>query len=233
MSQQLHFYARVRGIKSTSHNVETLIRAFGLTPYRHRLAQKLSGGNKRKLSLAIALVGNPSVLLLDEPSSGLDASFKRTLWTNLSSISKERSIVLTTHSMEEADALAHRAGILASRMLTIGSVNHLHSRWGDVYHVHLVTKSAPYTSLGDIEKLKSWIRQSFPGAEVDEKAYCGQLRFSIPKVQKDVKGSSAGILFRLLEGNKEAMGVEWYSIRETTMDEVFVKIVREHDGKDE
>ena len=233
MTQQLTFYAQVRGVRSASHNVETLIQAFALEPYRNLLVQKLSGGNKRKLSLAIALVGNPSVLLLDEPSSGLDAAGKRILWKKLSSVSKDRAIVLTTHSMEEADALAHRAGILAGHLLTIGSVDHLRKLWGDVYHVHLVTASAPYTSLGEIARLKNWIRENFPAAEIDDKAYCGQIRFSVPVVNRDLVGTGVGQLFRLLDVNQAALGLEDYSIRQTTMDEVFVKIVRSRGGQDE
>ncbi|KAI4182998.1 MAG: hypothetical protein L6R41_005662 [Letrouitia leprolyta] len=86
VSQHLHFYAQIRGVASPTHNVEQVIRAFGLDSYRHRLTHKLSGGTKRKLSLAIALVGNPSVLLLDEPSSGLDAGAKRDMWNALKGV---------------------------------------------------------------------------------------------------------------------------------------------------
>lgn len=85
------------------------------------MAAKLSGGNKRKLSLAIALMGNPSVLLLDEPSSGMDVCAKRVMWRTLASVVPGRSLVLTTHSMEEADALADRAGIMGKKMLALGT----------------------------------------------------------------------------------------------------------------
>ncbi|KAL9613623.1 MAG: hypothetical protein Q9167_001851 [Letrouitia subvulpina] len=242
VTEHLSFYARVRGVSDPSHNVEEVIRVFGLDPYRHRLAQKLSGGTKRKLSLAIALIGNPSVLLLDEPSSGLDAASKRVMWKTLFAISADRSTVLTTHSMEEADALATRAGIMSGRMLTLGTVDGLRRRWGNVYHVHLVTSSAPYTSLGEMERLKSWVRGSFEGAEIDEKTYCGQVRFSVPVDTVQAGGGSGhmgkshismGQMFRLLDGNKRALGVEYYSIGQTTMDEVFVRIVRQHGGKEE
>ncbi|KAL8829276.1 MAG: hypothetical protein Q9170_006238, partial [Blastenia crenularia] len=169
VSQHLHFYAQIRGVPNPSHNIEQLILAFNLEPYRHRLAQKLSGGTKRKLSLAIALIGNPSVLLLDEPSSGLDAKAKRDMWDALRAVGRGRSIVLTTHSMEEADALADRAGIMAGRMLTVGTVEDLRRRWGDGYHVHLVMRSAPHTSPQEMGFVTEWVRKSFPNAEVEEK----------------------------------------------------------------
>lgn len=234
VTESLHFYARVRGVANPAHNIEEVIAAFGLEPYRHRLAQKLSGGTKRKLSIAIAMIGNPSVLLLDEPSSGLDAGAKRVMWNALSAVSPGRAIVLTTHSMEEADALAHRAGIMSSRMLTVGTVDGLRRRWGDVYHVHLVMKSAPYTSDGEMRGLRDWVRRCLPEAKAEDKTYCGQLRFTVPARAK-IGGRKGGVggLFRWLEESKEGLGVDHYSVGQTTMDEVFVKIVRNHGGKEE
>lgn len=95
--EHLRFYARARGVADVEHNVEQVLHAVGLAPFKSRMAAKLSGGNKRKLSLGIALMGNPSVLLLDEPSSGMDAASKRVMWRTLSSVSSGRSLVLTTH----------------------------------------------------------------------------------------------------------------------------------------
>ena len=95
--EHLRFYARARGVADVEHNVEQVLHAVGLAQFKSRLAGKLSGGNKRKLSLGIALMGDPSVLLLDEPSSGMDAASKRVMWRSLSSVSSGRSLVLTTH----------------------------------------------------------------------------------------------------------------------------------------
>jgi ABC-type multidrug transport system ATPase subunit len=95
--EHLRFYARARGVADVEHNVDQVIHAVGLAQFKDRMAGKLSGGNKRKLSLGIALMGNPSVLLLDEPSSGMDAASKRVMWRTLSSVSSSRSLVLTTH----------------------------------------------------------------------------------------------------------------------------------------
>ena len=159
--EHLKFYARARGVTDVDYNVEQVLHAVGLEPFKSRMAFKLSGGNKRKLSLGIALMGNPSVLLLDEPSSGMDAASKRVMWRTLSSVSSGRSLVLTTHSMEEADALADRAGIMARRMLALGTADQLRKRHGDAYHVHLVHKDAPHTSNDDMDEIKNFIHQTF------------------------------------------------------------------------
>ena len=88
----------LRGIKSDriKIHVDNIIEAVGIGRFRTRMASKLSGGNKRKLSLGVALIGNPRVLLLDEPSSGMDAFAKRIMWRTLASVSNGRLIVLTT-----------------------------------------------------------------------------------------------------------------------------------------
>ncbi|KAK1079501.1 hypothetical protein LTR48_008098, partial [Friedmanniomyces endolithicus] len=132
--EHLRFYARARGVPDVEHNVEQVLHAVGLAPFKSRMAGKLSGGNKRKLSLGIALIGNPSVVLLDEPSSGMDAASKRVMWRTLRAVSAGRSLVLTTHSMEEADALADRAGIMARKMLALGTSDQLRRKHGDAYH---------------------------------------------------------------------------------------------------
>ncbi|KAL8638656.1 MAG: hypothetical protein Q9228_004211 [Teloschistes exilis] len=181
--EHLRFYARVRGVENVEHNAQECIRAVGLDSFAHRMAAALSGGNKRKLSLAIALMGNPAVLLLDEPSSGMDVSAKRVMWKTLASVIPGRSIVLTTHSMEEADALADRAGIMGRKMLALGTSDYLRRKHGDRYHVHLITTTAPHTPDEQMEGIKAWILENIAGASVEEKTFHGQLRFSVPAHQ--------------------------------------------------
>ena len=178
--EHLRFYARVRGVQEIEHNVDAVIKAVGLQAFSNRMAAKLSGGNKRKLSLGIALIGNPTVLLLDEPSSGMDAAAKRVMWKTLAAVVPGRSLLLTTHSMEEADALADRAGIMAKRMLAMGTSDYLRHKHGNAFYVHLVMKSAPHTSEEEIMKLRTWVMENFSGADIEEKTYHGQIRFSVP-----------------------------------------------------
>ncbi|KAK0617219.1 hypothetical protein B0T14DRAFT_524684 [Immersiella caudata] len=248
VTEHLIFYARIRGIPSPRHQVTTILSAVGLTAFAHRQAHALSGGNKRKLSLAIALTGNPSVILLDEPSSGLDAAAKRIMWRTLAYTVPGRSILLTTHSMEEADALASRAGILAKRMLAMGSIDTLRRRFGDQMHVHLVCAGAPHTPDEAIERVRRWIVSAFEGAEVEGKTYHGQMRFSVPtgtiKLSGGGKGagdeitsgsdaSAVGRLVVILEENREALGIEHYSVSPTTLDQVFLEVVGKHNVREE
>ncbi|KAK4505071.1 hypothetical protein PRZ48_003034 [Zasmidium cellare] len=261
--EHLRFYARARGVKDVEYNVDQVIHAVGLAQFKDRLAGKLSGGNKRKLSLGIALMGNPSVLLLDEPSSGMDAASKRVMWRTLRAVSEGRSLVLTTHSMEEADALADRAGIMAKRMLALGTSDELRKKHGDAHHVHLVHKDAPYSTDADMNEIKSFIRNTFPGATVEERTFHGQMRFSVPNdrtahrdlpnkeeivLEDDKKTAltsptfaenqtpsshSISALFSQLERNKEKLGFEYYSVSQATLDQVFLSIVTKHNVLEE
>lgn len=93
--QQLLFYARIKGITNIDENVDYIMAKLGLTPHANTSATKLSGGNKRKLSLAVALIGTPPVLVLDEPTSAMDAVAKRNFWKVIQKISPNHSILLT------------------------------------------------------------------------------------------------------------------------------------------
>jgi len=93
---------------SSPYLCPTMIDQVGLTKFADRCSGTYSGGNKRKLSLAVSLIGAPRVLLLDEPSSGMDAFARRQMWDVIAAVSADRSVVLTTHSMEECEALCTR-----------------------------------------------------------------------------------------------------------------------------
>jgi len=251
--EHLRFYARARGVPNVENNVEQVLHAVGLAPFKSRMAGKLSGGNKRKLSLGIALIGNPSVVILDEPSSGMDAASKRVMWRTLRAVSAGRSLVLTTHSMEEADALADRAGIMARKMLALGTSDQLRKKHGDAYHVHLVHRDAPNTSEIEMNEIKAFIRGTFPGADVEDRVFHGQLRFSVPNdrtagyddtghklTPKSAEGTShpaprTGIsaLFAELEASKEKLGFQYYSVSQATLDQVFLSIVNKHNVVEE
>lgn len=261
VAEHLRFYARVRGVADVDHNTSKVIHAVGLDTLANRMAAKLSGGNKRKLSLAIALMGNPSVLLLDEPSSGMDVCAKRVMWRTLASVVPGRSLVLTTHSMEEADALADRAGIMGRKMLALGTTEYLRRKHGDRYHVHLITTTAPHTPPEEMERIRNWIMANLEGAVVEQRTYHGQLRFSVPAHSQPAFSTAAspsgsddihpdsqsknhtslsssfrsgiGALFTMLESQKEALGFEFYSVSPTTLDQVFLTIVQKHNIEEE
>lgn len=221
--ETLRFFAEIRGVKNVEYNVNTVMDACGINAWSNQLAQNLSGGTKRKLSLAVALVGNPRVLVLDEPSSALDANAKRTLWRCLQNLSKNRAVVLTTHSMEEADALADRVGIVSSRMLALGDREELKRRAGDSFYVHVVSRSAPRTTPQELERMKEVMCATFEGANISRETQGGQLRVEVPTM-----GWNMVRMIRTMEGIKGDLGIEFYSVGRATLDEVFENIVRRY-----
>lgn len=116
------------------------------------------------------------------------------MWRTLSAVSANRSLVLTTHAMEEADALANRVGIMAKKMLALGTSDSLRRKHGDAYYVHLVHRDAPHSSDADMHAIAAWVRRNFPAARVEDRSFHGQMRFSVPNrgAGPTAAGSSAG-----------------------------------------
>ena len=130
--ETLTMFGKLRGIPSDRIDCEVsmLLDRLGLTPHSDKKAETYSGGNKRKLSLGVSLIGEPDVLLIDEASSGLDPASKRRMWNLISEVAQNRSVILTTHSMAEAEALSSRVGIMKNgSLMCLGSVQHLKVRF--------------------------------------------------------------------------------------------------------
>ncbi len=120
-----------------------------LEDHRKKLAGALSGGNKRKLSVAICVLGNPPIILLDEPSAGMDPEARRFMWSIVAKISQQRkksAVILTTHSMEEAEALSTKMGIMVKGGIfkCYGSSQHIKNKYGTGYEIEVkVRKITP------------------------------------------------------------------------------------------
>lgn len=242
VNQHLKLYARAAGIPSRAikFTVTYILEAVGLTPYARRMAATLSGGNKRKLSLAIAVVGNPKVLLLDEPSSGMDAVSKRIMWRALGAVKRlgqgrSMAMVITSHSMEEVSALSDRVGIMKKHMLAVGEKGDLIRRFGDRYHVHVMLRGDVVGNEAAEARVRLWIEQNVPGAVIEREMLHGQLRFWVPRRKSDGDGATGGSslvgVFTLLEQNKEELGIEYYSVVQTNLEDVFLNVVgQEEEG---
>jgi ATP-binding cassette, subfamily A (ABC1), member 3 len=122
--------------------IDKMLKDIKLNDHENVIAKNLSEGSKRKLSVAIALIGGSKLVLLDEPTSGMDLSSRRTLWNMLKNYKQGRIIILTTHYMDEADILGDRIGIMAEgRLICLGSSLFLKNRFGVGYNLTIVKKS--------------------------------------------------------------------------------------------
>jgi len=117
--------------EKTQARIEALSGQFGLDAVLGRKAGKLSGGWQRRVSIAMALISEPEILFLDEPTLGLDVMARHGLWEVIRSLKGRVTIILTTHYMEEARELSDRIGIMKSgRLLAVGTVEELNRRAG-------------------------------------------------------------------------------------------------------
>ena len=137
--EHLELFGRIKGVPEEDMNdvIEYRMEDMGIKQYENKKAMSLSGGNKRKLSVAQALIGNPPLVLMDEPSTGMDPVSRRALWDIISMVSakrKECTIIITTHSMEEAEALCTKVGIMVGgRLRCFGTIQDLKSKFGHGY----------------------------------------------------------------------------------------------------
>ena len=128
VDENIEFYAKLSG--QTREEIEEtkkyVYNAFELDRVKGKQASKLSGGWQRKLSIALALVTKPKILFLDEPTLGLDVIARRELWKTIRELKKNMTIILTTHYMEEAEALSDRIGIMKDgKLLFVGTKEEL------------------------------------------------------------------------------------------------------------
>ncbi|KAK6493939.1 phospholipid-transporting ATPase ABCA1-like [Huso huso] len=224
--EHLELYAILRGVpeEEVCKVAEWGVRKLGLVKYMDKGAGNYSGGNKRKLSTAMALTGGPPVVFLDEPTTGMDPKARRALWNCILGIIKEgRSVVLTSHSMEECEALCTRMAIMVNgRFRCLGSVQHLKNRFGDGYTI-ILRVAGPNP---DLKPVMEFIECELPGSVLKEK-HRNMLQYQLPSSL-----SSLGRLFSILSKNKSQLRIEDYSVSQTTLDQVFVNFAKDQSDED-
>ncbi|XP_028015270.2 phospholipid-transporting ATPase ABCA7 [Eptesicus fuscus] len=223
--EHLELFARLRGVPEAKivQTVSSSLANLGLQHYADQPVGTYSGGYKRKLATAVALVGDPTMIFLDEPTTGMDPSARRFLWNSLlAMVRKGRSVVLTSHSMEECEALCTRLAIMVNgRFHCLGSPQHLKGRFGTG---HMLTLRVP---VGKSEPVAAFVAAAFPGVELRE-AHGSRLRFQLPP------GGPCTLarVFEELAAHGAEHGVEDFSVSQTTLEEVFLYF-SENQGKEE
>jgi ABC-type multidrug transport system ATPase subunit len=157
----IELYGEIKGIDRGIHldqAVSNLISKLGLAEYEFSKIKYLSGGYKRRVSLGIALIGNPVLLLLDEPTCGMDPIARRETWNVIKSVAlNSASVVLTTHSMEEAESISTRVGIMSrGKMICLGSVESLRRKFSNGIEIFIQTKFVD-TKILTVDNSKSFI----------------------------------------------------------------------------
>lgn len=224
VEDHLFLFARLRGVPEDLVRavVNATIDQLELYPHRHKLSMKLSGGMKRKLCVAIALIGDPDVVLLDEPSAGLDPVSRRNLWTVILKTMSHRSVILTTHSMDEAEALCKRIGIMVQGQLRVlGTKQHLKSKFGSGFELTVKLRLVRDCIETQKMKLTGFVNSLFPTAHlITENS--GLLTYHIAKEEMDM-----GRIFTELEQRKHDLCIEDYTVAHPTLEQVFIRTVNQ------
>ncbi|KAJ3301174.1 hypothetical protein HDU76_005822, partial [Blyttiomyces sp. JEL0837] len=222
VSEHLYFYARLKGTPAEEEEitVEQALKRVSLTSLKDRYSKRLSGGEKRRLSIAIALLGSPAVVFLDEPTTGLDPEVRRLIWSIIQDAREGKTIVLTTHSMEEAEALCQRIGIMAKGTLRcLANPLRLKKLYGTGFRVFFNTdEERTYEATQFIEGIlpKGWVKMD---------SFATNTSYEFPP--------SPGILpflFETIEAQKQKHGILDWGVSQTTLEEVFLKVISDNDA---
>ncbi|XP_077184465.1 cholesterol transporter ABCA5 [Paroedura picta] len=216
VEENLSIVASIKGIPPNYviQEVQKVLLDLDMQPIKDNQVKKLSGGQKRKLSIGFAILGDPKVLLLDEPTAGMDPCSRHTVWSLLKSKKANRVTVFSTHFMDEADIIADRKAVISQGMLKcVGSSFFLKTKWGIGYRL-----SMHIDRYCNTEGTASLVRQHIPGASL-LKQNEEQLVYALPF--KDMDKFSA--LFSDLDTHTH-LGVISYGVSMTTLEDVFLKL---------
>ncbi|KAL4460035.1 hypothetical protein ABPG74_003561 [Tetrahymena malaccensis] len=185
VTEHLEFIASIKGMQGNQlkKEVEYIISQVGLQAEREKLANNLSGGNKRKLSLGMALTGGSKIIFLDEPTSGMDPVSRQQIWKILEKQRHKRAIILTTHHLDEAERLADRIAIMSKgQLLAVGTSEFIKQKFGVGYHLTLSCKNPDNNELFEKEKprLIEFIVENINGAKHNVQSSKDTLKFVLP-----------------------------------------------------
>eukprot|EP00927_Polykrikos_kofoidii_P047511 TRINITY_DN4170_c0_g1_i1.p1 TRINITY_DN4170_c0_g1~~TRINITY_DN4170_c0_g1_i1.p1 ORF type:complete len:1390 (-),score=218.40 TRINITY_DN4170_c0_g1_i1:202-4371(-) len=226
--QHLSYFSSLRGVPESqvSERIGKMLSALGLSEKVDELCKSLSGGQKRRLWVATALLGESPICFLDEPTSGMDAAARRELWDILISIrASGRCVIFTTHYLEEADLLADRKCVLArGAVQAVGTSRELKHQFGIGYH--LVVEMTAAGRAQDVEQLvMAYVAQAtketvepVDSAQAVDQAAVHVERFAIPFSEMD----HCGPMLSKLEDLRHEMGVRDYTLETSSLEEVFM-----------
>ncbi|KAL9642896.1 hypothetical protein ABK040_010591 [Willaertia magna] len=217
--EHLQLFGNLKGIskKQRQEEVKSLLEAVDLLHVGHHLVKTFSGGMKRRLSLCISCVGNPKLIMLDEPTTGLDPHSRKKSWNLIQKMKVGRAMILTTHHLDEADYLADRIAIMANGELKcIGSSLEIKAQYGKGYNLHVIANS------GFENQVQQTVVKNIEGVELVSKD-AGNFIFNVPKEQTVALGH---FLFNL---EQDTLMFKDWGIAQTTLEEVYLKVTKESD----
>ena len=242
VDEHIKFYSTIRGLdwehEETQNHLNAIIKLLSLEKHRSKASSELSGGYKRRLCLALSMVGYPDALVLDEPTTGLDPSARRLVWDVLK---PQRNgidvpaILMSSHNMEECQQ-GTRIGIMINgETVTTGSFNRLKDLYCNALFVEIALSPDVITDCGVSEEA---MLDAFAGigmkAEVYESLpYRFKLRVALRATDEASTTAQLAEAFRLLEDRKTSVGIHFYSVSPMSLEQIFINLSRKQFEADE
>nr|CAH7744096.1 unnamed protein product [Callosobruchus chinensis] len=228
VAEHLIFFAKLKGKSSEEARSEMkdLLKKLNMSEKEDSMAATLSGGMKRKLCLGMAIIGGSKILILDEPSSGMDPESRRELWDLLLKWRGEKTILITTHFMEEADALGDWIAIMANGTLQCyGTPMYLKKKYDTGYHLSIMVKGS--VAAEDEKNIRRAIAECVEEAQFKTRNG-NNIVYVIPN---EVQGKIRSLM-KNLESKEAELNIENISIMHTTLEDVFLKVKVDTENED-
>ncbi|GIQ81103.1 ABC transporter A, ABCA [Kipferlia bialata] len=204
-----------------SEQCDTMLEHVQLANVAKNAVRTFSGGMKRRLSVAIALIGGADMIFLDEPTTGLDPQSRRGLWNIIRKAQKDKIVLLTTHSMEEAEALSTRILIVVNGKIRCeGSAVDLKARYSTGLTLSLIAENCTLPLPED--PVVQGVKEVCPAAEAER--VFGNYVFRIPTATGDI-----ATIYRYLQMNSERLAIRDMGLASTSLFEVFLRASGEGD----
>uniref|UniRef100_A0A665WMZ0 Cholesterol transporter ABCA5 n=1 Tax=Echeneis naucrates TaxID=173247 RepID=A0A665WMZ0_ECHNA len=234
LQEHLEIYAAIKGLRGQDVPgiIRRVVNALELKEHLNKQAKSLSAGLKRKLCFALSMIGNPQIVLLDEPSSGMDPKSKQRMWRAIRAAFKnrQRGAILTTHYMEEAEAVCDRVAIMVSGQLRcIGSIQHLKGKYGQGYSLEVKLREE-LTGLQQVALLHKEILRIFPHAARQESH---SHRPTHTHTHTPPPTHPTSFIFVSLSSAKQTFNFEEYNFSQSTLEQVFMEFAKEQENEED
>ncbi|KAH9377155.1 hypothetical protein HPB48_003143 [Haemaphysalis longicornis] len=192
------------------------LKVVNLEEKTHSMPSELSGGMKRRLSMAIAIVSNPKIVILDEPTTGMDPETRRNVWDVIQILGKQHTVLLSSHDMEEADAIGDYIIVMAlGKAVCAGSTAFLKKACGVGYKIALAKAPSGFNLAGALAE----IHKAAPNAEVEDEKQ-GEVVIAL----RTLDNTSFPAMFKELEKSSQKLGIESMGVTVASMKDVYLKI---------
>ena len=216
VKEHLYYFFKFRGENYNNEKIDIFLKNIKLNEIENKLCKHLSKGEKRKLSIALSLIGNNNIILLDEPTSGLDTNSRKELWKFLKENKKDKIIILTTHSLEEAEFLSDKIGIIKDgKYIYSGTSSFLKNKYQNGFNLNLIINSSFNEETR--EQLINEFKDINNVININSENLF-QIKLNIND-EEEIKN-----IFQIVDNIKKIYNIKKYSISTTSLEDYFIKL---------